>query len=139
MFKVKYNIINMQIPDSIKEQLKQLFSSIDGIHLAYLFGSQITSQKGPLSDYDFAVYFDDNLTHVKRNNLTLELHQKIAKIVKTDAIDLVVLNQNNNSILKFNIIKDGVLLYQKEPYKVIIEPAIMSEYFDFKQFLDKFI
>lgn len=129
----------MQIPDPIQEQLKQLFASIDGIHLVYLFGSQITSQKGPLSDYDFAVYFDNNLTNIKRNNIILELHQKIAKILKTDAIDLVIMNQNNNSILKFNIIKEGVLLHQKEPYKIIVEPAIMSEYFDFKQFLDRFI
>lgn len=128
----------MQIPDFIQEQLKQLFTSIDSIHLVYLFGSQNTLRKGPISDYDFALYFADNLTNIKQNNIILELHQKIAKILKTDAIDLVVMNQNNNSILKFNIIKEGALLYQKEPYKIIVEPAIMSEYFDFKQFLDKF-
>ena len=37
--------------------------------------------------------------------------------------------------LKFNVIKEGKLIYEVEPYKVIIEPKILNEYFDFHSLL----
>jgi hypothetical protein len=37
--------------------------------------------------------------------------------------------------LKYSIIKDGNLIFEKEPFKVIVEPKILNEYFDFHAML----
>ena len=45
-----------------KEQLKNLtsiFKSYPEIKLVYFFGSRAKGLEGPMSDYDFAVYFDE--------------------------------------------------------------------------------
>lgn len=36
--------------------IKKIFAEEKNILLAYIFGSQVTGKKGPLSDYDFAVF-----------------------------------------------------------------------------------
>ena len=48
----------------------------------------------------------------------------------TDNIDTVIINHIDSPELKYSIIKEGKLIYEIEPYKVIIEPKIMNEYFD---------
>jgi len=46
-----------------------------------------------------------------------------------------MLNLIEGPELKYNIIKEGKLIYEKEPYKVLIEPRILNEYFDFRMSL----
>ena len=60
---------------------------------------------------------------------------KISSKLKTDAVDLCVLNDIEGPELKYNIIKDGVLILEREPFKVLIEPKIMTEYIDFHESL----
>lgn len=112
------------------KNLLPIFENYPEIKLVYLFGSRASGKTGPLSDYDFAVYIDE-ADSVKRFNVRLEITDKIAKKLKTDAVDLVVMNDILGPELKFNIIKDGKLILEKEPFKVLIEPRIMTEYIDF--------
>lgn len=58
----------------------------------------------------------------------------IPVILKTDNVDVVILNQlKSNIILKNNIIQEGVLIYESPGVKRIdIEPAIIGEYRDFR-------
>lgn len=37
----------------------KLFENYPEIKLVYLFGSQAEGKTGPMSDYDFAIYFDE--------------------------------------------------------------------------------
>lgn len=112
------------------QKLLPIFEEYPEVKLVYLFGSRANGKTGPLSDYDFAVYIDE-ANSIKRFNVRLEIVDKIAKKLKTDAIDLVVINDILEPELKFNIINDGKLILEKEPFKVLIEPRIMTEYIDF--------
>lgn len=116
-------------------QLNNLFSQHKEIKLVYLFGSRAKSKTSPLSDYDFAVYFDQDLNSNRLKELVLSLISEISSILKSEKIDLVVLNKVISSLLKFNILKEGKLIYQQPPYRLIVEPAIYNEYFDFKTFI----
>ncbi|MDI6802123.1 MAG: nucleotidyltransferase domain-containing protein [Thermodesulfovibrionales bacterium] len=116
------------------KELISIFEVYPEIKLVYLFGSRATSKYGPLSDYDFAIYFD----HKDKNRIyeiKFELFDKISRLLKTDRIDVVVLNLIESPEMKYQIIKEGRLILEKEPFKVIVEPKILNEYFDFQKML----
>ena len=123
-----------------KEQvnnLRKYFSSYPETKLVYLFGSQVSGASGPLSDYDFAVYFDAK-DKKKLFDLKYKLRDKISRILKTDKIDVVILNIAKSPELKYNIIKNGKLIYEVEPYRVIVEPKILNHYFDYYYLVYKY-
>ncbi len=118
-------------------KLKHLFGLYSKIKLVYLFGSRATKKVGPLSDYDFAVYL--NMKNKKRMfELKYILQDKIARILKTDMVDIIILNNAQSPELKYSIIKNGKLIYEIEPYKIIIEPKILNEYFDYYYLVSKY-
>lgn len=117
--------------------LKKSFQKIPAIKLVYLFGSQATGKTGPLSDYDFAFYLNEK-NPKKRFEIRLKLYDILSSHLKTDQIDIVILNDTDMSELKYEIITKGKIIYEKEPYKIIIEPKILNEYFDFRATLRKY-
>lgn len=119
------------------EQVKAIFENYPVIKLGYFFGSRAANNDGPLSDYDFAVYLDEKDAK-KMFELRVILMDKLGNFFKTDKIDVVILNTTESPELKFNIIKEGRLIFEREPYKVIVEPRILNEYFDFRDLLLKF-
>ncbi|EKE15890.1 MAG: hypothetical protein ACD_11C00088G0001 [uncultured bacterium] len=123
-----------------KEQLKNLtsiFKSYPEIKLVYFFGSRAKGLEGPMSDYDFAVYFDEK-NKKKMFDAKFVLMDQIGRFFRTDKIDIVVLNLTEAPELKYDIIKNGKLIYEKEPFRLIIEPNILNEYFDFQYLLRKY-
>lgn len=121
----------------IEKELKKLisiFKLYPKIKLVYLFGSQATNKVGPLSDYDFAVYLDEKSVQ-KRFDIRLKLISDICTVLKTDNVDVVILNDTQAPELKYNIIKDGKLIFEKEPFKILLEPRILNEFFDFRETL----
>ena len=40
--------------------------------------------------------------------------------------------------LKYNIISQGVLLFERGPHRIVVEPKILNEYFDFVYLLRKY-
>jgi hypothetical protein len=120
--------------DIYKSQLNNLFTKYEEIKLVYLFGSQVTKKTTSLSDYDFALYLDPRTILNKEKEIILTLIAEISIILKSDKIDIVILNKPILPLLKFNVLKEGVLIYQRPPYKVLVEPMIYNEYFDFKIF-----
>lgn len=122
--------------ENIKE-ISALFKLYPEIKLVYLFGSQAASKQGLLSDYDFAIYLDEK-DKKRMLDIKLELMDKIGRTLKTDKVDIVILNIIESPEIKYNIIKDGKLIFEKEPFKVIVEPKILNEYFDFHSLLLKY-
>ena len=116
------------------EALKNIFRSFPDVKLAYIFGSRANGEEGPLSDYDFAVYFDLK-DKIRMSDIRFQLSDKLSRELKTDKIDLVVLNMTEGPELKYNIIKDGRVIYEEEPYKLLFEPRVLNEYFDFRAML----
>lgn len=118
----------------VKEKLVRFFASIPHIKLVYFFGSRARGDAGPLSDYDFAVYFD-GITENKTFELKLKILGKINTLLKSDDVDLVVLNQLENPVMAYRIIIDGIVLLEKEPFRVKYETMTLSRYFDYSQIM----
>ena len=119
-----------------KKQLITFFKKNREIKLVYLFGSHAKGTAGPLSDYDIAVYIDSYDTQ-KLISLKFALIREVTAILKTDAVDIVILNTCEQPELKYAIITEGILLYEKLPYKMLVEPKILNEYFDFRMILER--
>lgn len=119
------------------KKIKDVFRSYASIKLAYFFGSQVTGEAGPMSDFDFA-FFADGIDKKQAFDLKLKLMDEIGLILKTEKIDVVCLNFVESPELKYAVIKDGELILQQEPYKILVEPQIMNEYFDFNSLLKKY-
>ena len=94
--------------------LKATFEGYPEIKLVYLFGSRARNTSSPISDYDFAIYLD---TRDKRriNDIRLEIYDKISRFLKTDDIDILILNTVEMPELKFMIVTEGKLIYEEEP------------------------
>ncbi len=120
-----------------KEKIRNIFELYPQIKLVFLFGSRARGKAGPLSDYDFAVYLDEKDAQ-KRFDVRLRLMNRLSKELGTDNIDVLVLNDIKSPEVKYSIIKEGVLLHEQEPYKVLLVPRILNEYFDFMHGLRKY-
>jgi len=112
---------------------RETFGKYKEIKLVYLFGSQAEGKTGPMSDYDFGVYFDEKTPRDRRLEIILELNGMLMSLLKTNQLDIVVLNEDIGPFLKYQVIR-GKLIYNIEPYKIIVEPQVLNEYFDFQIF-----
>jgi predicted nucleotidyltransferase len=123
--------------DSIREKLSGIILRYPQIKLVYLFGSQARGEVGPLSDYDFAIYFDEK-DRKKMFDTKLELMGQLNRVLGTDKVDIAILNLSEMPEFRFNVIMKGRLIYEEEPFRVIVEPKILNEYFDFKSILTRY-
>ncbi len=69
------------------------------VDAAYLFGSQALSEAGADSDFDIGVYLNRRLNGSERFKLRLDLIGKLGVELKTDKIDLAVINDLNSVFL----------------------------------------
>lgn len=116
------------------KKLEDFFKHYPEIKLVYFFGSRAVDQGGPVSDYDFAFYADEPDSK-KIFDLKLKLMDNLSRAFGTDKVDVVALNIVESPELKYHIISEGELIYEKEPFRVLVEPRILSVYFDFRDFL----
>lgn len=71
-------------------------------------------------------------------DIKFDLFDRLSRLLKTDKADIVILNLAESPELKYNIIKDGKVIYEEEPFRVLLEPKILNEYFDFHYMLTKY-
>lgn len=116
------------------ENIKSIFEKYPSVKLAYFFGSKAMGTSGPLSDYDFAVYLDEKDTE-KMFDIKFKLNDEICRELKTDKVDIVILNVTESPEFKYDVIKNGKLIFEREPFRVVVEPRILNEYFDFRDLL----
>ena len=119
------------------ERIKEIVAGYPQIKLVYFFGSQAKKEADLLSDYDFAIYLNES-DNLKMRDIQFELAAKIAKVLQTDKLDIIVMNLVNNPVLKYNIIKEGIIIIEKDPYRILVEPKILNEYFGFQTELHKY-
>lgn len=121
------------------DTLKPLFKSFSIVKSIYFFGSRATGKAVKNSDYDFAVLLDDATSKEDRFDLKLKLMAKLSKALKTDAVDLVVLNDLPSLFFRYIIIKEGRLIYQKNDLETAeFESRTLGLYFDFRPFLEEY-
>ena len=83
-----------------------------------------------MSDYDFAVFLGEkDKREIAR--IRFQLMDELSRALGTDKVDVVMLDSAESPELKYNILQEGKLIFEREPYRVLVEPRILNEYFDF--------
>jgi predicted nucleotidyltransferase len=108
------------------DSVRGYFADDDMVKFAYLFGSIASGKAGPLSDLDMAIYLDRRLDSFKYR---LQLMERLARLLKSEKFDLVVLN-SAPVVLKYEVVKNGVILKDDRPRRVMFETAVLQEYLD---------
>ena len=96
-----------------QKSYKEIFQKYP-VQSAYLFGSQAMGKATKFSDYDFAVLLSEKVKEKSYSKYQLEIISELLRIVKTNHLDLVVLNDSKIPLfLKYNVIKEGKVIYEK--------------------------
>jgi predicted nucleotidyltransferase len=130
-----------KLPEDVIDQIPVLIEQIEkdtDIVSLYAFGSLATGDLKPLSDLDFGILVSGKLDKQERFNKHLDLIGIFNEVLKTDEVDLVLMN---DASMRFchNIIKSGKLLYCSSKTELLdfIEKTIKL-YLDFRFFRDAF-
>jgi len=113
-------------PSDLTTRLSAFFSERPSVRFAYLFGSTARGNTGPMSDIDVAVFLADEVDSFKEKLLLLE---RLMSHLKTEAVDLVVLNDAPIT-LKHAVIKDGIVVKEDRPTRITFEADTLREYLD---------
>ncbi len=125
--------LNLQ---QLEQKLRDFLSGVGSVKLAYLFGSTARGESNCLSDIDIAVLFDDALLRKESFDPQVELISELTCLLKTDNVDLVVLN-DSPLLLTYNIIREGIILKSDEPLRVKFETKVMSRYLDERYHIER--
>ncbi len=109
------------------KKLESYFKNQKNIRLAYLFGSQAKNKAGKLSDIDIGIYLNEKVKN--KDKTCIKIINDLTDILKSDKIDLVLMNISSPSI-KFNIVKNGILLKGLIKDKIELESMIIDYYID---------
>jgi uncharacterized protein len=112
----------------IVEAIERVIARHPNVILAYLFGSQVRGEIGPLSDIDVALLLNDaDETGMVRG----KLRSAIAEALGEERVDVVFLNRATVEFA-YAIIADGEPIYQRDAgTRVEYEAKIMSLYCDY--------
>ncbi len=106
--------------------VRDYLSKTSEVLLAYIFGSQATGKPGPISDYDFGI-----LVRSPSAEMRYRLSHDLAKILKTEQVDIIFLNRAPVE-LAYAVITQGQVIYQRTlAIRVEIEAQILSRYGDY--------
>lgn len=118
-------------------RLKKIFAG-SPVDFVYLFGSYAAGNATKKSDVDIAIFFDSTVGKTERFERRLELTEAVSRLLKKK-VEVVGLNDVSSIFLKYVIIKEGFLLYEKsEASRVDFERKLLGEFFDFQPFLDTY-
>ncbi|MFH1653215.1 MAG: nucleotidyltransferase domain-containing protein [Pseudomonadota bacterium] len=114
----------------MKIDLKKILSAYGQNHpeisLIYLFGSHACSRAMIDSDIDVAILFKNS----SYNDDILKYIIDLSKALKTDKLDLVILNKST-PLLSFQVIRHGKCLYNiSNASRVRFETQTLREYLD---------
>ena len=106
--------------DEIKNTLNGYLQKHPEIEVAYVFGSLAQGKANALSDIDIAIITDSQQINNKtyRYGYKAEILTDLIKLLKTNNIDLVILNEAN-TLLKHRVLYHGKLIYSKNERKRI--------------------
>jgi predicted nucleotidyltransferase len=115
---------------ALSQCLQALFSEEASVRLAYVFGSQVQGNAGPLSDLDVAVL----VTEACRDTPTAcraRLAHKVRSCADLDEVDLVLLSQAPIE-LAYHVIADGERVYEaNRATRVEYEAYVLGHHGDF--------
>ncbi len=118
-----------------RQQLNKLAKKYK-IETLYLFGSRAYGKAGKNSDYDFAVLLSEQVDPREYGKLKINIISELLAMLNTNYLDLIILNDKNIPLLlKYNIIREGKLLLDKnKSRRVNMEAHILTRWFDWEYF-----
>ncbi len=122
------------LPDGVLSRLIPILTN-HGVVAAYIFGSRIDNTHHDASDYDIAVYLDDENYPTY---LWFQLREDIRPLFEPHELDVVLLDRAGIE-LRFEIISTGVVILGQNGEKTSdFEDRVIRDYLDFEPFLRKF-
>jgi uncharacterized protein len=121
-----------RVPPLDAAALERLSHALDreGVVAAMLIGSQARGNPGPLSDIDIGVWHEPALDPSGRLRLQLDLVQAASKALRTDEVDIVMLNRAP-PLLRHRAIRDSKRLIERNPrLRVRFETRSLIDYLD---------
>lgn len=125
-----------EIQKAINESVDMISKELS-ISFILLIGSHAKEEQGHMSDIDIAIYIDPE-KHI-RNSLTsaLKLGVYLEMKLQREDIDIVVLNDSLPT-MKFNSIDGNIILFmQDEGEYEDFYVRTLSEYYDYREFLER--
>ena len=127
---IRHSKLPKDILDRIQYAANYLETRND-VLFAYLFGGLSKGEPKPLSDVDIAVYLSENADCIQAKS---EIIENLVDILRTDEIDVIILNQSSLS-LSMNVLKNNRVLVDKKPFRRhTYQSLIFRKYFDFNKF-----
>jgi predicted nucleotidyltransferase len=120
--------------EELVETIRGVLRRSGNVVLGYLFGSRARGEAGALSDVDVAVLLSED---ANRETVSGQLMDALARALRTDRIDLVLLEQAPTP-LRYRIVREGKLLQcaDEEARVRFVTDTVMS-YLDFKPLRDR--
>lgn len=116
-------------------RLDSLVKKSKEVELLYLFGSGAAGRLSQISDLDFALLLNRRFPEIKYFDYRLSLMEKFSRILGTEKVDVVLLNQAS-PLLAYEVISSGKLLYERNRSdRIDYECKVLAVYFDFKYYL----
>lgn len=126
---IKQNALPSDISGRL-ELLKPLFEKESRAVFAYIFGGLASGRQRPLSDIDIAVYLDSDVNNVEAK---LDIIGALSDALKTDEIDLVVLNSAPISLVGRVLMKKKIIADKRPFLRHSFESLALREFFDFSR------
>jgi predicted nucleotidyltransferase len=117
---------------TIDEGIQSLVDGDPRIVIAYLFGSRATSEGDSVSnaDWDFAFLLEPDIEEVDRELFKYRLQAALSSQLRTDRVDVVLLNASRSIELAHAVVSDGVCFLDRHPDREAFERRIRHEYQD---------
>jgi hypothetical protein len=111
-------------------ELTKFFSQRSDIEFAYVFGSYGTGKEKPLSDVDIAVFLKKEIPKNQYFDIQLGLISDLVHILKTDEVDVIILNQAD-IILSYHVVFSRNVVFERDSeIRVAYETRVLDKYFD---------
>ncbi len=122
------------------DAIKSTLSKEQAISFAYLFGSKVKNKESYRSDWDIAVYIKDEFLEKNPVWQKFDIENRLSIVLKTDAVDVVILNSMDNPLFGFEIITKGVLILNRDDeLRVSFEGEALGRYQDWQYFMKRHI
>lgn len=123
--------------DEHTDALQQYFASLEGVVLAYLFGSHARGQAWAQSDVDVAVLLQGNPDQDTCFDMRLEVIGGLMEVLDTNDVDVLILNQAPPA-LGYAVLRDGILIFGRdEQTRIEFYLQTVNAYLDFKPVLKR--
>jgi predicted nucleotidyltransferase len=121
--------------DEHQDALEGYFATLNGVVLAYLFGSHARGQAWAHSDVDVAVLLEGHPDDDTCFDRRLEVIGGLMGILNTNDVDVLILNQAPPA-LAYAVLRDGIIIFCRDPEaRIEFYLHTVNAYLDFKPIL----